>query len=132
MKLRFWTVIFFFIIQRLNLLTFYKSNRIYFIESKTFDGLKLLTYLNLELNIYINERGANIEESNNIIRKVKTTCNNLDYFGIENELKKLQNSLVCVNSETLSVFEPKFQSKFNKPTLAQSVTISGELKDIGG
>ncbi|KAL7013756.1 hypothetical protein ACKWTF_015564 [Chironomus riparius] len=92
----------------------FSYNRIFYISSKIFDVLKNLVFLKLYDNICINKASTDSINSTILINEVKEKCHNFDILNIESDLQQLENSLVCVNSETSSIFSQQLQNLENK------------------
>ncbi|XP_070491072.1 uncharacterized protein [Chironomus tepperi] len=111
----------------------FSKNKIYFIGLRIFDELKMLTVLKLEMTACIDEIEETVNKTKKIINNVKQKCSNLDFFGVEKELRKLEDSLICVNSETFPYFEQKFKTieiQFKESKLPQPASLEKRFKEI--
>jgi len=91
------------------------GNKIIHIGLQVFGHLKKLTYLKLSLNPCIDKEALdNTTQAMQIVEDVRRECYNFDYLAIDRDLQKLEDSLVCVNSETSSIFGQQLQNLENK------------------
>ncbi|KAL7013757.1 hypothetical protein ACKWTF_015565 [Chironomus riparius] len=93
----------------------FSGNKIVHIGLKVFENLQKLTYLRLLNNFCINREAIDdAAETIKIIEDVKSKCYKHDYLIIKSDLQQLENSLVCVNAETSSIFSQQLQNLENK------------------
>jgi len=88
-----------------------ERNLIIHIGIQVFDNLNKVKSLCLHNNPCINmEAKNNATEVMRIIKTTQQTCLNSDYETVDNNLKIIEDTLVCINSETFPIFERKFQN----------------------
>ncbi|KAL7012422.1 hypothetical protein ACKWTF_014840 [Chironomus riparius] len=110
----------------------FASNKIIHIGSQVFDNLNKLTWLRLRWNTCIN-MAANIIQTSakEVISQAKSKC--LDYPEIDKDLQKLENSLLNVSSESLSIFDQnlqKLQRRFQNSTISQYLPLKERFQAI--
>ncbi|CAG9800141.1 unnamed protein product [Chironomus riparius] len=109
-----------------------KRNRIIHIGQQVFEDLNKLAWLNLESNKCINIRAdSNQTDVKKVTHQVKLKC--LGFTGIEKNLQMLENSLLCVNPETLPIFDQKLQNlqiRFQNSSVSHYMPIKERFQDI--
>jgi Leucine-rich repeat (LRR) protein len=91
----------------------FHNNKIIHIGTQVFENLNELTSLYLSNNkcidMYADNNQTVVKE---IISQAKVKC--FGYTGIEQELQKLENSLIYVTSESLPIFDQNLQNLQNR------------------
>ncbi|KAL7048770.1 hypothetical protein ACKWTF_003484 [Chironomus riparius] len=109
-----------------------KRNRIIHIGQQVFEDLNKLAWLNLESNKCINIKAdSNQADVKKVTNQVKLQC--LGFTGFEKNLQMLENSLLCVNPETLPIFDQKLQNlqiKFQNSSVSNYMPIKERFQDI--
>jgi len=107
-------------------------NKIIHIDNLIFENLNKLTWLYLGVNICIDVNARNSQtEVREVISQAKSKC--FGYSGFDRDLQKLENSLLCVNSETFPIFDQKLQnlqSRFQNSTLSKSWSLKERFQAI--
>ncbi|KAL7012464.1 hypothetical protein ACKWTF_014863 [Chironomus riparius] len=107
-------------------------NKIIHIGSQVFDNLNKLTWLRLLGNKCINMDAVNNQTTvKEVISQAKSKC--LSFPEIDKELQKLENSLLCVNSESLPIFDQnlqKLQNRFQNSTISQYLPLKERFQAI--
>jgi len=110
----------------------FANNKIIHIGSNVFENLNKLAWLLLSGNTCISmNTDNNQKEVRKIISQAEVKC--FSYSFIEKELQKLENSLLCVNSETFPIFDQNLQnlqSRFQNSSFSHYLSFKDRFQAI--
>jgi len=110
------------------------NNKLRAIGDDVFNNLNNLVNLNLSHNLCINKKAENDSTAlESIISHIRLHCNIMDFMYIDKVINRLEDSLICTNSETLPIFQAKYEeirSQLKTSKHSTSLFLNNKLQKV--